>query len=166
MKRLFICGAAVAWLVFSVGATGAAPTGASVTGSGKGPFPIAPETGTVQFEVSAHALADGSAEGRFHGVRHLASGGIEAHFEGDVTCLEVHGNTAFITGVATSGKVTGQPDFVAAGQKVAVTIIDNGKNDLFALETSFAPFPHDIIPCQPARTPFATSEEGNFVVHG
>jgi hypothetical protein len=166
MRFLFACGAAVAWLLLGVGATNASPTGASVTGSGKGPFPIAPEEGTVQFDVTARVLPDGSVQGRFHGVRHLTSGGLEAHFEGDVTCLAVQGNVAMITGVATSGKVFALPDFAAAGQEVAVTIIDNGKNDMFALETSFAPFPHDITPCQVARTLFATNVEGGFVVHG
>jgi hypothetical protein len=165
MKGLLVC-AAVAWLLLSVGVTNATPTGASVTGSGKGPFPIAPAEGVVQFDVNARVLPNGSVQGRFHGVRHLSSGGLEAHFEGNVTCLEVHGNVAMVTGVATSGKVTLMPDFEAAGQEVAVTIVDNGTHDRFALETSFLPFPHDIIPCQVAHTPFADDVDGNFVIHG
>lgn len=160
----FLAALAAGLVVLAAPAAGA--TGPSLTGGAKGPFPYAPDQGTVQFDVTARVLPDGSVQGRFHAVRHLPGGGLEAHYEGYVTCLTVSGNTATVTGVSTSGHDFVDPDFVVAGNTVALTVIDNGKDDLFALETSFLPFPHEIAPCQPARTLFAVAEEGGFVVNG
>jgi hypothetical protein len=162
MRRVIACMAAVAWVLLGAGSA-AATSAPFVTGSGKGPFPLAPESGeVVQLEVTARQLPNGSFQGRFNAHHFLPGGEMPGLLQGELTCLAVNGNVATMTGLATHGKLFGVE---LEPFEVAITIIDNGAHDLFAIEVAFDPFPHDITPCQLAHSAFASSEEGNFIVH-
>jgi hypothetical protein len=166
MRRPLACAVAMLWLLIGAASTAAAPEGPSVTGGGQGASPLPTEPGnTVQLSVDAKQLPDGSFQGRFTALNHPADGSRSGVVQGDVNCFTVIGNTTNITGVATSGFVPGLGN--PAGQGIAITIVDNDGfgPDLFSIEVQFAPVPHPIFPCQPAHSPPAVAEEGNFIIH-
>jgi hypothetical protein len=141
-------------------------TFAKVTGSGTAVFPAGTPVAGDTEEIAVHAgiAADGSATGHFHVIHHLAAGGISGNVSGDVTCLMVVGNTAFISGFITKGKLPGVPGVDAIGAKVALTIVDNGDApDAVGVDSSFAPVPHPVADCAPVP-PFLGISSGSFDV--
>jgi hypothetical protein len=140
-----------------------------VTGSGTAVFP--PETGPVagdteEISVDARIAADGSVKGRFKVVHRLASGGISGNVSGDVTCLTIVGNTALLSGFITNGKLPGVPGVDPIGAKVALSIVDNGDvADAVGVDSSFAPFPHEVVDCANVFA-FLVISSGDFSVHG
>ena len=165
MKRALVCAAACGALFVGPGSTGAATTGSFVTGSGRAPSPVPIEVGrTVELELTARTLPDGSVQGHFNTHNFPATGERPAVGVGDVDCFRVSGNVAF-----ASGTIKGQfvPNFGnPAGEKVAIEVIDNGAaGDIFIIEVSFLPFEHPVFPCQVPTFPPAFSGAGNFIVH-
>jgi hypothetical protein len=149
-------------------AASAAPPSPSVTGSGNvvlpSGFPVAAFVGdTVQIELSARHLPDGSIQGEFNFHHHSRNGGLVADLHGTVTCLNVVGNRANATGIVDHGQLFLNPAFNPAGQVVALSAVDNDP-DRVGFDLSFFPGPHSIAPCQPA--PFLLPvASGNFEIH-
>jgi hypothetical protein len=114
------------------------PAGAAtggVTGAGSGVFVPPPFTG----DRVAIVL---QAPGRFDVTHFDREGGEILHVKGKVTCSEVHGATAFVTGEIESGfALFGDPK----GQTLAITIHDQGSTDLVGL----APPSRVLPPCAP-----------------
>ena len=132
------------------GSAGDAPGGV-VTGHGAGVLLLPPFTGD-------RVILDLEAPGRFD-ITHLDKAGEEfARLAGSITCVAVHGTTAFVSGVVEEGHT---PDVVGdpVGQKFAITIADHGANDLIGV----APPSAVGLPCSPV--PLDTViDEGGFTV--
>jgi hypothetical protein len=133
-----------------------------VTGGGKGVFPAGTPLfagDPIQVELTAHG--NPLESGWFNTVHHSRFGFLIAHFSGDLTCVTKIGNTAFATGIVTHGRTIA--GFDPRGIVVAITIVDDGQDDLFGVDVDFFP-PHPIAPCQPAPL-FGPVTEGNFTVY-
>ena len=168
MRSSLLCVAVGVLVLVVAGPTAAAPSAFSVTGSGTAVFPVGtPVAGDSEdISVKANTAADGSVTGHFSVIHHLASGGISGNVSGDVTCMAVTGNIAQVSGVITKGKLPGVPGVDPIGARVAITVVDNGPaGDGVGVDSSFAPFPHDVADCA-FVPPFLTLSEGNFRVNG
>jgi hypothetical protein len=114
-----------------------APSGPRVQGVGSGIFLVPPFVGDrVTIAVDAFGSPSvgtmGTARGRFEVAHFDKTGGEFARFAGKVTCLAVHGSTAFITGEIERGHgpdVIGDP----VGQAFSITLADHGRADLAGL---------------------------------
>jgi hypothetical protein len=138
-------------LVFVWADPAAGTSGQGVAGTGSGVLLLPPFTGDRVTIVL-------DAQGRFD-VTHLDKAGQEfARLAGAVTCLEVKGSTAFMTGTIDGGHA---PDVVGdpRGQILPITIADRGSNDLAGLAPPSPLTP----PCAPV--PLDTIiDEGGFTV--
>jgi hypothetical protein len=106
-----------------------------VTGDGSGIFVPPPFTG----DRVAIVL---QAPGRFEVTHYDRAGEEILHVKGQVTCHDVRGSTAFVTGEIESGfALFGDPK----GQTLAITIHDQGSTDLVGL----APPSRMMPPCAP-----------------
>jgi hypothetical protein len=133
---------------FDLGLPAGAATG-GVTGAGSGIFVLPPFTG----DRVAIVL---EAPGRFDVTHYDRNGGEILHVKGKVTCHDVHGTTAFVTGEIESGfALFGDPK----GQTLAVTIHDQGSTDLAGL----APPSRMMPPCA-AIPPNTVIDQGDFRV--
>lgn len=118
-----------------------------------------------KIHVNAISDADGS-NARGHFSQDIDTGGFigRVQFSGDVTCLNVNGNTATIGGVITK---TTNSTFAPVGAGAYGTGMDNGEGQkdppdaLFAVVTGQPP-PNCNIPLPP---PFTPIDKGNYVVH-
>lgn len=128
------------------------PAGAAsggVTGEGSGIFVPPPFTG----DRVAIVL---QAPGRFDVTHYDRAGEEILHVKGKVTCHDVRGSTAFVTGEIESGFTPfGDPK----GQTFAITIQDQGSTDLVGL----APPSRLMPPCAPIP-PNTVIDEGDFRV--
>lgn len=128
------------------------PSGAAtggVTGDGSGVFVPPPFTG----DRVAIIL---QAPGRFDVTHFDREGGEILHVKGKVTCYEVQGATAFVTGQIDAGfALLGDPK----GHTLAMTIYDQGSNDLAGL----APPSRSMPPCAPIP-PNTVIDQGDFRV--
>jgi hypothetical protein len=134
-----------------VGPAAGATSGGAVTGQGSGVLLLPPFTGDRVVLVL-------EAPGRFD-ITHLDKAGDEfAHLTGTIDCVEVHGTTAFVSGVVDGGfapELAGDP----AGQHFAITVADHGVRDLIGV----APPSRVAVPCSPV--PLDTViDEGGFTV--
>jgi hypothetical protein len=164
--RRSLLGPAACGLVLVLASAAPAARLAAVSGSGTAVFPAGtPVAGdTEEISVTASVAADGSVKGHFQVIHRLASGGISGNVGGEVTCLEVVGNTALVSGFVTNGKLPGVPGVDPIGAKVALTIVDNGDApDAVGVDSSFAPVPHPVADCAPVP-PFLAIGSGNFTV--
>ena len=143
--------AALVFLFVSPANPAGGASGAGVGGSGSGVLVLPPFTGdrvTIVLEPA----------GRFE-VTHFDRIGQEfARLAGPITCLEVRGSTAFLTGTIDRGHA---PDVVGdpRGQILPITIADHGPTDLAGL----APPSPLTLPCSPV--PLDTViDQGGFTV--
>ena len=145
--RLLMC----LGLVLAVSTAPAAAGSGGVAGTGSGVLFLPPFTG----DRVTIAIDD---PGRFD-VTHVDKLGQEfARLAGTITCVEVRGTTAFITGRIDRGHA---PDMVGdpRGQILAITIADNGLSDLAGLAPPSPVTP----PCAPV--PLDTViDHGDFTV--
>lgn len=155
-----------AMMIFSAGAALAAPN-EKVTGTGT--IVLAPQFGSPTAHVNAIQTKAG-LKGSFHieyavGDPRVPNGGFA---KGKVTCLNVVGNTAYITGQITeSTGFESEPDLnFAVNQYVPITVQDNGEPGAGTDRVNFDPgLPSNpgcpIRPDPPVET---TITEGNYVV--
>ncbi|MFI9364076.1 hypothetical protein ACIG5E_23940 [Kitasatospora sp. NPDC053057] len=161
-----------------------APTGASAAAqqaaaAGPGPASLRGSAGAVldsrfagfagdpvRFGVDARAdgATGATTRGHFH-VRHVHSDGrLVADFEGDITCLAVGGHEAVATGVVTKGEAPWFPGRSPVGQKVALSVEDNGRHgDRIGWVWGF--FGQPVSDCQ-GTVPFIRTTSGDFTVRG
>ncbi|MFJ9607523.1 hypothetical protein ACIRS1_14415 [Kitasatospora sp. NPDC101176] len=156
--------------------TGAAPAGRGAAGTarlhGTGGTVLTAAFGDfagdpVRFELDARADVNTdprTTRGHFH-VRHVHTDGrLVADFEGDVTCLGVGGREAIATGVITKGDAPWFPGLTLVGQKVAVSVEDDGpRGD--RLGWVWGAFGLPVADCQ-GTVPFIRTTGGDFTVRG
>ncbi|MGW2373073.1 hypothetical protein [Kitasatospora sp. NPDC001683] len=105
-----------------------------------------------------------TTRGHFH-VRHVHTDGrLVADFEGDITCLAVGGREAIATGVVTKGEAPWFPGRPVVGQKVALSVEDDGRHgDRIGWVWGF--FGAPVSDCQ-GTVPFIRTTGGDFTVRG
>ncbi|MFF2746163.1 hypothetical protein ACFVVA_11520 [Kitasatospora sp. NPDC058048] len=108
------------------GTVGVRGTGNTVLTAGFQGF----EGDPVRISVDARATTNTDPRGttgHFH-VRHMHTDGrLVADFEGDITCLAVGGREAIATGVVTKGEAPWFPGLELIGQKVSLSVEDDGR---------------------------------------
>lgn len=155
----------LAALVVAFSADAAPDSGAS--GGGSAPFPPGHPFFGDRLDIDLTARAhESTARGRFTLTHLRGTGGLAGQVAGSVECVAVVGAEARVTGVISRGHV---PEFAGqsvdpVGHTVALTIFDNGEDDLVLFDISFFP-PHPIVGCGPGVTPFVI-DRGNFTVSG
>ncbi|MGW3232519.1 hypothetical protein [Kitasatospora sp. NPDC001095] len=121
----------------------------------------------VQISVDARATTNTdprSTAGHFH-VRHVHTDGrLVADFEGDITCLAVGGREAIATGVVTKGEAPWFPGLELTGQKVALSVEDNGRRG-DRMGWAWGVFGQPVSDCQ-GTVPFIRTTSGDFSVRG
>ncbi|MFG2905018.1 hypothetical protein ACGF13_08130 [Kitasatospora sp. NPDC048286] len=121
----------------------------------------------VQISVDARATTNTdprSTAGHFH-VRHVHTDGrLVADFEGDITCLAVGGREAIATGVVTKGEAPWFPGLELTGQKVALSMEDNGRRG-DRMGWVWGVFGQPVSDCQ-GTVPFIRTTGGDFSVRG
>ena len=164
MKASALLIACLAALV--VAAPAQATTGVSVRGGGSGTFPagFGAITGDrLHIEVSARTLASGTAIGTVQVVHQHDAGALVAQLHGTVTCLQVSGTTAWVSGTVTGGKIAEAPGFDPTGQTFAITIQDQGSSDAAGLDLSFFGGPHAVPACEHVPA-YLSIDEGSYAV--
>ncbi|MFE4394182.1 MULTISPECIES: hypothetical protein [Streptomycetaceae] len=121
----------------------------------------------VQISVDARTSTNtdprGTA-GHFH-VRHVHTDGrLVADFEGDITCLAVGGREAIATGVITKSEAPWFPGLELTGQKVALSVEDNGRRG-DRMGWVWGVFGQPVSDCQ-GTVPFIRTTSGDFSVRG
>ncbi|MFF7995279.1 hypothetical protein ACFZDG_36615 [Kitasatospora xanthocidica] len=105
-----------------------------------------------------------STSGHFH-VRHVHNDGrLVADFEGDITCLGVGGRQAIATGVITKGEAPWFPGLELVGQKVSLSVEDNGRRG-DRLGWVWGVFGQPVSDCQ-GTVPFIRTTGGDLTVRG
>lgn len=133
------------------------------TGHFEGPFPPNP---TLQLDITMHFNAKSGpsgedAKGRFFVKR---SDPTPLYTRGEVTCLNVVGNTATVGGRVEQ---TGQPTQSPVGSGVLFQVVDNGQGEQSVVDRMHG----DSLPQPPESCPAPTAvtrldvERGNFGVH-
>ncbi|MFF4384386.1 hypothetical protein [Kitasatospora sp. NPDC001547] len=121
----------------------------------------------VRISVDARATTNtdpASTAGHFH-VRHVHTDGrLVADFEGDISCLAVGGREAIATGVITKGEAPWFPGLELVGQKVALSIEDNGRHG-DRMGWVWGAFGQPVSDCQ-GTVPFIRTTSGDFSVRG
>jgi hypothetical protein len=128
--------------------------------------PVHSATGSAQehigsayrtFAFNAKLFADGTASGQAEvQARQLGS-----TFHLDVNCLEVVGNTAYVSGVFTKSD---NPSF-PVGSNGAFTVVDNGEGAKSPADMFSRVFQVGALTCHDAKfTPTETAENGNIQV--
>ncbi|MFE6053792.1 hypothetical protein ACFQ6N_23820 [Kitasatospora sp. NPDC056446] len=152
----------------AAGADGPGPvslrgTGDTVLTAGFGGF--AGDRVRISVDAGAGTGTDpGSTRGRFH-VRHMHTDGrLVADFEGDITCLAVGGREAIATGVITKGEAPWFPGLEVVGQKVSVSVEDNGRHR-DRLGWVWGALGQPVADCQ-GTVPFIRTTGGDFTVRG
>ncbi|MEU9045405.1 MULTISPECIES: hypothetical protein [unclassified Kitasatospora] len=145
------------------GAVSVRGTGDTVLTSAFGGFAGDP----VRISVDARAATStdpGGTSGHFH-VRHVHNDGrLVADFEGDITCLGVGGREAIATGVITKGEAPWFPGLEVVGQKVSLSVEDNGRHgDRLGWVWGALGLP--VADCQ-GTVPFIRTTGGDFTVRG
>lgn len=103
-----------------------------------------------------------STAGHFH-VRHVHTDGrLVADFEGDITCLAVGGREAIATGVVTRGEAPWFPGLELTGQKVALSVEDDGRR-WDRMGWVWGAFGQPVSDCQ-GTVPFIRTTGGDFSV--
>ncbi|MFJ9443592.1 hypothetical protein ACIRRH_17210 [Kitasatospora sp. NPDC101235] len=119
----------------------------------------------VQISVDARAAINTdprSTAGHFH-VRHVRTDGrLVADFEGDITCLAVGGREAIATGVITKGEAPWFPGLELVGQKVSLSVEDNGRRG-DRMGWVWGVFGQPVSDCQ-GTVPFIRTTSGDFSV--
>ncbi len=149
----------------------AAPAGATHSGGsgpnrdmahGRGHFegqgPFGPTDVTMQF--SAMRDASGEVKGRFFTHRLLPNP--ELHINGEVTCLNVVGNSATIGGRILHSKQEAAP--VGSGVLIQVVDFGEGSDHTDQMQGSLTATPPTTCPAPPASARLAV-QQGNFTVH-
>lgn len=121
----------------------------------------------VRISVDARAATNtdprGTA-GHFH-VRHVHTDGrLVADFEGDITCLAVGGREAIATGVITKGEAPWFPGLELVGQKVALSVEDDGRHG-DRMGWVWGAFGQPVSDCQ-GTVAFIRTTSGDFSVRG
>ena len=80
------------------------------------------------FSFNAKLYADGTVKGQWQRVNHRENAS-ESKSHGAVTCLTVDGNQAWLSGIATSGLFSEEPN-----NGVFWTVIDNGQGNSSAVD--------------------------------
>ncbi|WP_051711391.1 hypothetical protein [Streptomyces sp. NRRL S-350] len=121
----------------------------------------------VRITLDARAtgnLDPGGTHGHFH-VRHVHTDGrLVADFEGDVTCLGVGGREAIATGVITKGEASWFPGLEMTGQKVSLSVEDDGRHG-DRIGWVWGALGQPVADCQGA-VPFIRTTGGDFTVRG
>lgn len=132
------------------------------TGSGHSPSGDALRV----FTFTAHARADGTAQGRFR-IGLLAN---DAWFSAEVTCVSFSGSTAWVGGIIDGTNV---PGLVQVGSASEFYVIDNGEGsgaaaDIVSTALFNQPAGNEQAFCadQPLALPPRTVTEGNVQVSG
>lgn len=114
----------------------------------------------VAFDIDVRGLT-----GSFDVSHMKPDGGFVAEFNGDITCLAVGGPVAVATGVITEGTadIPGKGVTDLTGQKVAFTVLDDGRHDRFFWQWEFLGAP--INDCQ-GTAPVWDPSWGGFKVSG
>ncbi|MEV7188471.1 hypothetical protein [Kitasatospora sp. NPDC093102] len=119
----------------------------------------------VQISVDARTTTNTdprSTAGHFH-VRHVHTDGrLVADFEGDITCLAVGGREAIATGVVTKGEAPWFPGLELVGQKVSLSVEDNGRRG-DRMGWVWGVFGQPVSDCQ-GTVPFIRTTSGDFSV--
>ncbi|MEU8923253.1 hypothetical protein AB0D10_20320 [Kitasatospora sp. NPDC048545] len=151
-------------------AAAGAPTAVSVRGTGDTVLTSAFRDfagDPVRISVDARAASSmdpGNTRGHFH-VRHVhADGRLVADFEGDITCLAVGGREAIATGVITKGEAPWFPGLEPVGQKVSVSVEDDGRHG-DRLGWVWGALGQPVSDCQ-GTVPFIRTTGGDFTVRG
>ncbi|MER7754947.1 hypothetical protein [Kitasatospora sp. NPDC097643] len=121
----------------------------------------------VHLELDARSTrnTDPSATtGHFHVTHVHTDGRLVADFEGDITCLAVGGRDAIATGVVTGGQAPWFPDRPLIGQKVALTVQDNGRHG-DRIGWVWGMFGLPVSDCQ-GTVPFIRTTTGDLTVRG
>ena len=163
-KTVLRCiGATLMIVCFTAAAPALASTQPSVTAGGAVvlPAPFEEFAGDhVQLHVTARQRADGGVQGRFSIVHHSPPG-VYGRGSGVVTCMEVDGNQAVVSGVFTHGGLSDGTDL--SGHVATFTLIDeDDANDVVGFAFSF--WDISINPCERAD-PFVNLSQGNITVH-
>jgi hypothetical protein len=152
---------AVALLVTAafVGAASAAGSGPSATGSGH--FSEGGALRTFSFSAITHAdgTVSGNAEINNRGIPNTTAG--TSHIA--IDCLQVVGNTAYVSGTITDSTVPG-----LVGDSGVFSVQDNGEGsnsppDLISLASFYLPFPQLCQVVHPAPT--ISIDAGNVQIH-
>ncbi|WP_316525365.1 hypothetical protein [Kitasatospora brasiliensis] len=121
----------------------------------------------VRISVDAHAATNTdprTTAGHFH-VRHVHTDGrLVADFEGDIGCLAVGGREAIATGVVTKGEAPWFPGVDLVGQKVSISLEDNGRHG-DRMGWVWGVFGQPVSDCQ-GTVPFIRTTGGDFSVRG
>lgn len=145
------------------GAVSVRGTGDTVLTSAFGDFAGDP----VRISVDARATGNtdpGATHGHFH-VRHVHHDGrLVADFEGDITCLGVGGREAIATGVITKGEAPWFPGLEVVGQKVSISVEDNGRHG-DRLGWVWGALGQPVADCQ-GTVPFIRTTAGDLTVRG
>lgn len=184
-RRLAVAATALCLLAATV-ATAAPASAAAPTPSGA---PVAADHASVRLHGSGSTVLDSrftgfegdpvqltvdaraddlkpleTTRGHFH-VRHVHTDGrLVADFEGDITCLAVGGREAVATGVVTGGEAPWFPGKPLIGQKVALSVEDDGRHgDRIGWVWGF--FGAPVSDCQ-GTVPFIRTTGGDFTVRG
>ncbi|MBD0689078.1 hypothetical protein [Streptomyces sp. CBMA123] len=179
-RRLATAAAALCLLAATVATAAPATAAAPASADGFGPVVLRGNAGTVltaafdgftgdpvQLTVDAradHTTDPGTTRGHFH-VRHVHTDGrLVADFEGDITCLAVGGREAIATGVVTKGEVPWFPGRPVVGQKVALSVEDDGRHgDRVGWVWGFFGAP---VSDRQGTVPFIRTTSGDFTVRG
>ncbi|MFJ6384235.1 hypothetical protein ACIQI7_30050 [Kitasatospora sp. NPDC092039] len=122
-----------------------------------------PVTISVDARATTNTDPAGTA-GHFH-VRHVHTDGrLVADFEGDISCLAVGGREAIATGVVTKGEAPWFPGLELVGQKVALSIEDNGRHG-DRMGWVWGALGQPVSDCQ-GTVPFIRTTSGDFSVRG
>ncbi|GHF55532.1 hypothetical protein GCM10018790_36750 [Kitasatospora xanthocidica] len=121
----------------------------------------------VRISVDARAATNTDprgTRGHFH-VRHVHHDGrLVADFEGDITCLGVGGRQAIATGVITKGEAPWFPGLEVVGQKVSLSVEDNGRHG-DRLGWIWGALGQPVSDCQ-GTVPFIRTTGGDLTVRG
>ncbi|MFJ8624704.1 hypothetical protein ACIRD3_17915 [Kitasatospora sp. NPDC093550] len=121
----------------------------------------------VRISVDARAATNtdpGGTRGHFR-VRHVHNDGrLVAEFEGDITCLGAGGREAIATGVITKGEAPWFPGLEVVGQKVSISVEDNGRRG-DRLGWVWGALGQPVPDCQ-GTVPFIRTTGGDFTVRG
>ncbi|MFE6498499.1 hypothetical protein [Kitasatospora sp. NPDC057738] len=143
------------------GPVGVRGTGNTVLSAGFQGF----EGDPVRISVDARATTNTDPRGttgHFH-VRHVHTDGwLVADFEGDITCLAVGGREAIATGVVTKGEAPWFPGLELIGQKVSLSVEDDGRRG-DRMGWVWGALGQPVSDCQ-GTVPFIRTTSGDFSV--